>query len=87
MKKSRRTYRDSRDIRKKRVQMTSRIHLNKDNIQKLIVSCGKPAFLVLDFSFKGDVCLHLTSTQKDSATDSPNCKVFLIVAQSGNLSY
>ena len=50
MKKSRRTYRDSRDIRKKRVQMTSRIHLNKDNIQKLIVSCGKPAFLVLDFS-------------------------------------
>lgn len=51
MKKSRRTYRDSRDIRKKRVQMTSRIHLNKDNIQKLIVSCGMPAFLVLDFSF------------------------------------
>ena len=80
MKKSRRTYRDSRDIRKKRVQMTSRIHLNKDNIQKLIVSCGMPAFLVLDFSFKGDV------THKDSATDSPNCKVFLIVAQSGNLS-
>ena len=65
-KKSRPTYRDSRDIGKKRVQMTSRVHLNKDNIQKLIVSYGKPAFLVLDFAFKGYVCLHLTSTHKDS---------------------
>lgn len=49
MKKSRPTYRDPRDIGKKRVQMTSRIHLNKDNIQKLIVSYGKSAFLALDY--------------------------------------